>query len=151
MRLRKYVTEQVTQTVPVRREEVRLEREPVTDTNVGAATSGPELTESEHEVILHEERPVVDKEVVPRERVRSDTGTVTDERQVGEEVGKEIESKGEDQLRGDDHPELNGAATEDRQTGRGLPSRPLRADTAPEAILGCQPRDRVHGRPCLKI
>jgi uncharacterized protein (TIGR02271 family) len=89
-RLRKYVTtEQVTQTVPVQREEVRLEREPVTDANLGAATSGPELTDSEHEVVLHEERPVVDKQVVPRERVRLDTDTVTEERQVGEEVRKE--------------------------------------------------------------
>jgi uncharacterized protein (TIGR02271 family) len=90
VRLRKYVTtEEVTQTVPVQREEVRLEREPVTDANVGAATSGPELTESEHEVVLHEERPVIDTEVVPRERVRLDTDTVTEERQVGEEVRKE--------------------------------------------------------------
>jgi uncharacterized protein (TIGR02271 family) len=89
-RLRKYVTtEEVTQTVPVQREEVRLEREPVTDANLGAATSGPELTESEHEVVLHEERPVIDTEVVPRERVRLDTDTVTEERQVGEEVRKE--------------------------------------------------------------
>src|SRR3954454_19905962 len=40
-RLRKYVvTENVTQTVPVSREEVRLEREPITDGNVGAATDG---------------------------------------------------------------------------------------------------------------
>jgi uncharacterized protein (TIGR02271 family) len=90
VRLRKYVTtEEVTQTVPVRREEVRLEREPVTDANLDAATSGPELTESEHEVVLHEERPVVDKEVVPRERVRLDTDTVTEERQVGEQIRKE--------------------------------------------------------------
>ena len=90
VRLRKYVTtEEVTQTVPVRREEVRLEREPVTDADVGAATGGPELTESAHEVVLREERPVVDKEVVPRERVRLDTETVTEERRVGEEVRKE--------------------------------------------------------------
>ena len=59
VRLRRYVTtEEVSQTVPVQREEVRVEREPVTDANVGAATGGPELTESEHEVVLHEERPV---------------------------------------------------------------------------------------------
>ena len=82
-------TEEVTQTVPVRREEVRVEREPVSDADLDAATSGPELTESEHEVVLHEERPVVDKQVVPRERVRLDTDTVTEERQVGEEVRKE--------------------------------------------------------------
>jgi uncharacterized protein (TIGR02271 family) len=107
VRLRKYVTtEEVTQTVPVRREEVRLEREPVTDANLDAATSGPELTESEHEVVLHEERPVVDKEVVPRERVRLDTDTVTEERQVSEQVRKEqIEvDEGDTDVRDDRRP-----------------------------------------------
>jgi uncharacterized protein (TIGR02271 family) len=89
-RLRKYVvTEQVTKTVPVQREEVRVEREPITDANLEAATSGPEISEEEHEVTLHEETPVVEKRAVPRERVRLDTETVTDERQVSEEVRKE--------------------------------------------------------------
>jgi uncharacterized protein (TIGR02271 family) len=89
-RLRKYVTtENVTQTVPVQREEVRLEREPITDENVGDATSGPDLTESEHEVTLREERPVVEKEAVPVERVRLDTDTVTEDKTVSEDVRKE--------------------------------------------------------------
>jgi len=89
-RLRKYVTtEQQQVTVPVQREEVRVEREPITDANLDAATSGPDLTEAEHEVTLREEEPVVEKRVVPRERVRLDTETVTDERQVTEEVRKE--------------------------------------------------------------
>jgi uncharacterized protein (TIGR02271 family) len=89
-RLRKYVvTENVTQTVPVQREEVRLEREPITDANVGDATSGPDISEEEHEVILHEERPVVEKEAVPVERVRMGTDTVTDEQTVSDEVRKE--------------------------------------------------------------
>ena len=89
-RLRKYVTtEQVTQTVPVQREQVRLEREPITDANLDAATSGPDISEEEHEVVLREEEPVVEKRVVPKERVRLDTETVTDERQVSEEVRKE--------------------------------------------------------------
>lgn len=89
-RLRKFVvTENVTTTVPVQREEVRLEREPITDANVGEAMSGPDITEEEHEVILHEERPVVEKETVPVERVRLDTETVTDDRTVTEEVRKE--------------------------------------------------------------
>jgi uncharacterized protein (TIGR02271 family) len=89
-RLRKYVTtENVTQTVPVQREEVRVEREPITDANIGAATSGPSISEEEHEVVLHEERPVVEKEAVPVERVRLDTETVTDEVTVSEEVRKE--------------------------------------------------------------
>jgi uncharacterized protein (TIGR02271 family) len=89
-RLRKYVvieTQQVT--VPVQREEIRVEREPITDANLDAATGGPAISEEEHEVTLHEEEPVVDKRAVPRERVRLDTETVTDERQVTEEVRKE--------------------------------------------------------------
>jgi uncharacterized protein (TIGR02271 family) len=105
VRLRKYViTEQVTRTVPVQREEVRLEREPITDANLDAATSGPDISEEEHEVTLHEETPVVEKRVVPRERVRLDTDTVTDQRQVGEEVRKEqIEVEGDqDQVRRQD-------------------------------------------------
>jgi uncharacterized protein (TIGR02271 family) len=95
-RLRKYVvTEQETVTVPVTREEVRLEREPVTDANRDDALSGPELTESEHEVVLTEERPVVEKETVPVERVRLSTDTVTDEAQVSEEVRhEEVEAEG---------------------------------------------------------
>ncbi len=89
-RLRKYVvTENVQTTVPVQREEVRVEREPITDANVGDATSGPELSEDEHEVVLSEEEVVVDKKVVPKEQVRLDTDVVTEERQVSEEVRKE--------------------------------------------------------------
>jgi uncharacterized protein (TIGR02271 family) len=89
-RLRKYVvTENVTQTVPVSREEVRLEREPITDANRGQALSGGEITEEEHEVVLSEERPVVQKETVPVERVRLDKDTVTEEQQVDETVRKE--------------------------------------------------------------
>jgi uncharacterized protein (TIGR02271 family) len=103
-RLRKYVTtEQQTVTVPVQREEVRVEREPITEANIDAATSGPAISEEEHEVTLREEEVVVDKRAVPRERVRLDTETVTDERQVSEEVRKEqIEVEGDqDRLRDD--------------------------------------------------
>jgi uncharacterized protein (TIGR02271 family) len=89
-RLRKYVvTENVTQTVPVSHEEVRLEREPITDANAGAAMSGADITEEEHEVTLHAERPVTQKETVPVERVRLGTETVTEEQQVTESVRKE--------------------------------------------------------------
>jgi uncharacterized protein (TIGR02271 family) len=89
-RLRKYVvTEQETVTVPVQREEVRIEREPITDANRGEALDGPAISEEEHEVVLHEERPVVEKEAVPVERVRLGTETVTDQQQVTEEVRKE--------------------------------------------------------------
>jgi uncharacterized protein (TIGR02271 family) len=90
VRLRKYVTtEQVEQVVPVRRERVRVEREPITDANLDAATSGPDISEAEHEVVVREEEPVVEKRVVPRERVRLGKDTVTDAERVAEEVRKE--------------------------------------------------------------
>ena len=97
-RLRKYVTtENVTKTVPVQREEVRLEREPITDANRGQALNGPDISEEEHEVILHEERPVVEKETVPVERVRLDKDVVQDDVTVNEEVRKEhIDADGVD-------------------------------------------------------
>jgi uncharacterized protein (TIGR02271 family) len=100
-RLRKYVvTEQVTQTVPVQREEVRLEREPITDANADQALDGPEISEEEHEVTLHAEEPVVEKRTVPKERVRMDRDTVTDEQTVSEDVRKErIEADGDVQER----------------------------------------------------
>jgi uncharacterized protein (TIGR02271 family) len=89
-RLRKYVvTENVTQTVPVSHEEVRLEREPITDANRGHAMSGADITEEEHEVTLRAERPVVQKETVPVERVRLGTETVTEDREVSETLRKE--------------------------------------------------------------
>jgi uncharacterized protein (TIGR02271 family) len=96
-RLRKYVvTEQVEQTVPVQREEVRIEREPITGENVDQAVSGPEISEEEHEVTLHEEEVVVEKRAVPKERVRLDKETVVDEQTVSEELRKEqIEADGD--------------------------------------------------------
>ncbi|MEX5720499.1 PRC and DUF2382 domain-containing protein [Geodermatophilus maliterrae] len=89
-RLRKYVvSENVTQTVPVSREEVRVEREPITDANMPNAMDGPAISEEEHEVTLHAERPVVSKEATPVERVRLDTQTVTEQETVSGEVRKE--------------------------------------------------------------
>src|SRR3954452_12488925 len=89
-RLRKYVvTEQQQVRVPVSREEVRLEREPITDANRGQALDGPAISEEEHEGVLHEERPGVEEEAVPVERGRLGTETVTDQQKVTEEVLKE--------------------------------------------------------------
>jgi uncharacterized protein (TIGR02271 family) len=89
-RLRKYVTtEQQTVSVPVTREEVRVEREPITGDNREAAMSGPDISEDEHEVVLHEERAVVDKETHPVERVRLEKEAVSEEEQVSAEVRKE--------------------------------------------------------------
>ena len=89
-RLRKYVVTETHQvTVPVQREEVRVEREPITDANVDDATSGPEISSEEHEVVLHEEEVVAEKRAVPKERVRLDKDVQTEEREVSETLRKE--------------------------------------------------------------
>ena len=89
-RLRKYVvTEETDQVVPLRHEEVRVEREPITDANRERAASGQAFTESEYEVTLHEDRPVIRTETVPVERIRLDTVERTDEEHVRGQVRKE--------------------------------------------------------------
>ncbi len=89
-RLRKYVeTEQVSQTVPVRKERAVVQTEPITDENYDRSVDGPEITEAEHEVVLHEEHAVAEKTVTPVERVRLDTEEVVEQQTVTEDVRKE--------------------------------------------------------------
>lgn len=89
-RLRKHVVTETQQVeVPVSHEEVRLEREPITDANRGDALSGGDITEEEHEVTLMAEKPVVATEAVPVERVRLGKETVTDSETVSGQVRKE--------------------------------------------------------------
>ncbi|WP_290056900.1 PRC and DUF2382 domain-containing protein [Amycolatopsis solani] len=85
VRLRKYVvTEEQQVTVPVRHEEVRIEREPITGTGGEA-----EIGEAEQDVVLHAEKPVVRKETVPVERARLRTESVTEDQTVSGKVRKE--------------------------------------------------------------
>jgi len=104
VRLRKWVeTEQVNVTVPVRREVARVVTEPITGGNVDKAMSGPEISEAEHDVVLSAEEVVVDKTVVPKERVRLEKDVVEEERQVVDEVRKEriaVEGEGDETVRG---------------------------------------------------
>ena len=87
--LRKFiVTEEVTRTFTVRREEVRLEEIPVTDTDM-TASAFPPFEPEEYEVVLHEERPVISTEVVPVERVRLRKEVVTEYAAVGDQLRKE--------------------------------------------------------------
>ncbi|NHC13998.1 DUF2382 domain-containing protein [Motilibacter deserti] len=96
-RLRKWVeTEQQTVTVPVTTERATLVTEPITDENYDRATSGPAISEEEHEVVLHAERPVVTTEAVPVERVRLDVESETVDETVTGDVRKErIELEGD--------------------------------------------------------
>lgn len=85
--LRKHVvTEQKNVSVPVQREEFEVVREPVSGDE---AHDGARLGDDEAHVTLHEERPVVDKDVVATERVGLEKQTVTDEKQVVTDVSHE--------------------------------------------------------------
>ncbi|MBF4577593.1 YsnF/AvaK domain-containing protein [Frondihabitans sp. VKM Ac-2883] len=111
-RLRKYiVTEQETRTVPVSHDEVTITREPITDANRGDALSGADLTEEEHEIVLHEDKVVVDKEAVAVERIKLGTETVTENKTVTEDVRKE-------QIEFEDDTNTTGRTTGDVDTDR---------------------------------
>ncbi|MGY1704278.1 PRC and DUF2382 domain-containing protein [Geodermatophilus sp. SYSU D00697] len=104
-RLVKYVvTEEVTLTVPIRREEIRVEQVPVDapdpdpgeslapdPTPGGTGAGGPSAATSglPGEIVLHAERPVVSVEVVPVERVRLSTDVVTGQERVTEQLQRE--------------------------------------------------------------
>jgi len=89
-RLDKYVTTEHVQTsVPVTKERVVIEREPITEANRGAAMSGPEISEAHHEVTLTEERALAQKEVVPIERIRLGKQVETHDQVVGADLRKE--------------------------------------------------------------
>jgi len=93
VRLVKYVvTEQVQVTVPIRREEVRLEELPLDGDAVAAPqeetlvpTEAPAGAGRPDEVVLHAERPVVTVEVVPVERVRLRTEELPGEERLQRE------------------------------------------------------------------
>jgi uncharacterized protein (TIGR02271 family) len=84
---KRVVSERVDRTVPVEREELRVEREPIPEGE--RRRQGAGIAEDEHTIELHEERPVVEKQVVPKERIRVGKEVVTDEEHVSEELRKE--------------------------------------------------------------
>jgi len=86
-RLRRYVdVEEVEQTVPIVREEVRLEREPLSGREAGRIG---DINEAERVVTLHEDKAIVETEVVPKERVRMLVEEHTEQKKVRGRVRKE--------------------------------------------------------------
>ena len=75
--------------MPVRREVLRVEREPITEPSRQGTLPESGIREEEHEVLLYEEEPIVEKRVVPKERVRLHTEVVEDKREISEELRKE--------------------------------------------------------------
>ncbi|WP_282780274.1 MULTISPECIES: YsnF/AvaK domain-containing protein [unclassified Nocardia] len=80
------MTEEQTVTVPTTHEEVRIEREPITDPRTAERV---DIGEEEREVTLHEDRLSVDTEAVPVERVRLAVDEVEDSQTVSGTVRKE--------------------------------------------------------------
>jgi uncharacterized protein (TIGR02271 family) len=85
---KRVVTEQQHRTVPVEREELRIHREPVR-AGEGDGDGDAEMSADERTIELREEQPVVDKRVVPKERVRIGKEVVRDQEHVSEPVRKE--------------------------------------------------------------
>jgi uncharacterized protein (TIGR02271 family) len=83
---KRVVTEQQHRTVPVEREELRVQREPVP---AGEGDDDAKLSADERTIELREEQPVVDKRVVPKERVRIGKEVVRDQEHISEPVRKE--------------------------------------------------------------
>ena len=88
VRVQRYVvTDYVTTTIPVRREELRLVEaldDEASRTGTPALPGG-----ASWEMVLHQEEPVVSKQVVARERVRLSVQTITEHRRISGEVRKE--------------------------------------------------------------
>lgn len=88
VRLRKHiVTEQRTVRVPVTHEVATLVREPIAEGEIDPAA---ELTESDHEIVLHGQVVETAKETAPVEVIRFGTRSVTEQLQVTEDVRREI-------------------------------------------------------------
>ena len=89
VRVRKVVvTEHVT--IPVRREELRVERIPAGDDDAAATASAERPpAEPDLEMVLYEERPVIETRVVPRERVRVRVETVRGSERIDDELRAE--------------------------------------------------------------
>jgi uncharacterized protein (TIGR02271 family) len=83
---KRVVTEQQLRTVPVEREELRVQREPIP---AGEGDGDADMSADERTIELREEQPVVDKRVVPKERVRIGKEVVRDQEHVSEPVRKE--------------------------------------------------------------
>ena len=86
-KLRKFVvTEQQTVTVPVSHDEVQIVREPL---QPGDSLDGATIGEDSIEVVLQQDKVLVDKEIVGVEKVKLATTTVTEQQQVTDQVRKE--------------------------------------------------------------
>lgn len=89
VRLRKrVVTEEVTITIPVRREELVIEREPIEPGSLEAPADA-QIVEADFDFVLLAEQPVVEKRIVPVEQIRLRKEVVVEEETITGDVRKE--------------------------------------------------------------
>ncbi|CAM5618207.1 photosystem reaction center subunit H [Streptomyces spiroverticillatus] len=86
---KRVVTEDVTKSVAVSHEEVRVTRVPITDEERRTGRTAAQIGEGQVEVVLHEERAVMRKETVPVERVRLEVYKVTEQKEMSGQIRKE--------------------------------------------------------------
>lgn len=85
---KRVVTEEVTVTIPLRREELVIEREPI-EPGAAAAPADAQIVEAEFDFLLLAEQPVIEKRVVAVEQVRLRKDVVVEEEIVTDRVRKE--------------------------------------------------------------
>lgn len=90
VRLVKHVVEEDYETsVPVRREEVRIHREPIEAKDFTSDGQPHDFADDETEFVLYEERPIVTTESVPVERIRLEKEMVTEQQTIHQKLRKE--------------------------------------------------------------
>ncbi|MBJ7603105.1 MAG: DUF2382 domain-containing protein [Candidatus Dormibacteraeota bacterium] len=119
VRLNKRVeTEPVSTNVGLEHEDVRIERQPLDE----RATAGQhEFGEQQHEVVLHHEEPVVEKQVVAKEQVSVEKDVRREDREVTDDVRKEridVEREGGVEGRTAGETDLGGRGTTDDEQRR---------------------------------
>lgn len=85
---KRVVTEEVTVTIPLRREELVVEREPI-EPGSAAAPADAQIVEAEFDFLLLAEQPVIEKRIVPVEQVRLRKDVIVEEEIVSDQVRKE--------------------------------------------------------------
>lgn len=85
---KRVVTEEITVTIPLRREELVVEREPI-EPGAAEAPADAQPVDAEFDFVLLAEQPVIEKRLVPVEQVRVRKDVVVDEEIVSDELRKE--------------------------------------------------------------
>ena len=83
------VTEEVTRTFTLRRQEIRVDRHSLDDAVPAPSAESGAFVDSEHEIVLYGEEPVIDIRVIPVERVRISKYSATHFTEVSAELARE--------------------------------------------------------------